>query len=120
MTMLRWLSFLVVILIGFALGLFYTWRINPIDYTESDPDTLRIDFKTDYVLMVAEVYTQERDIGNAVRRLTHLTLSPSDVIVSEAVQQAERFGYNNYDLVVMKLLLFDLRQASSGSEYPPP
>lgn len=118
--MLRWFAFFAAIVIGILLGLFYTWRVNPIDYTESDPDTLRIDYKTDYVLMVAEVYSKERDISDAVRRLTHLTLSPADEIVSVALLNAEKSGYNNYDLVVLKLLLFDLEQAASDLEYPPP
>ena len=118
--MLRWLLFLLAIIVGFALGLFYTWRINPVDYTDSEPDTLRIDYQTDYLLMVAEVYSDDGDIPNAIRRLTHLTLSPSNEIVSRAINNAEESGYNNSDLILMRTLLYDLELVSTGSDYPEP
>ena len=47
----RWILFIFAILVGAGLGLLYGWVINPVDYVDTTPDTLRIDYKTDYVLM---------------------------------------------------------------------
>ena len=57
----RWILFIIAILAGAGLGLLYGWVINPVDYVDTAPDTLRIDYKTDFVLMVAEAYQGESD-----------------------------------------------------------
>jgi hypothetical protein len=49
--MIRWLTFLLAIAIGAAAGLYYGWVINPIRYIDAAPDSLRSDYKADYVLM---------------------------------------------------------------------
>jgi hypothetical protein len=51
----RWIPVLIAALSGLALGLVYGWRINPVQYTDITPDVLRIDYRSDYVLMVAAV-----------------------------------------------------------------
>ena len=114
--MSRWFFFLLTILVGFALGLFYTWQINPIEYTDARPETLRVDYKTDYVLMVAEIYQQEEDIQEAIRRLTQLELSPSDVILTDAITFAEKQGYQHADIAVMRALLVALESQAGESE----
>ena len=52
----RWLAFLVAIGIGLGLGLYYGWVVSPVAYVDTAPNTLRPDYKADYVLMVAEAY----------------------------------------------------------------
>jgi hypothetical protein len=52
--MSRWIKFLIAIGLGVAIGLFYSWTINPVQVVDSTPDTLRLDYRSDYVLMVAE------------------------------------------------------------------
>ena len=93
--MTRWFFFILAILFGFGLGLFYTWRINPIDYTNAGLDILRVDYRTDYVLMVAEIYQRENDLDEAIRRLTSLALSKSSVTVVDAIMFAEQQGYSH-------------------------
>lgn len=70
--MSRWLRFLIVIIIGIVLGLLYGWLIDPVDFVDTTPNTLRTDYKADYVLMVAEIYSTDRDAEEAVIRLTFL------------------------------------------------
>jgi len=70
--MSRWSLFLIVLLLGLGLGLLYGWVINPVSYQDTTLDSLRIDYKSDYTLMVAEVYHQSNDLEWAMNRLTFL------------------------------------------------
>jgi hypothetical protein len=45
--MSRWMKFLTAILLGAAAGLFYGWVVNPVEYVEITPRSLRVDYKTD-------------------------------------------------------------------------
>jgi hypothetical protein len=53
MIMSRWTRFLIAIAVGLALGLLYGWVLSPVKYVDTTPNTLRADYQTDYVLMVA-------------------------------------------------------------------
>lgn len=113
---MRWILFFLVILIGAGLGVFYTWRINPVEYEEASLDSLRSDYKTDYVLMVAEIYEQESDLSGVIRRLARLTLIPADEIVSQAIVSAEKHGYRNEDIILMRILFNNLQTQPAGLE----
>ena len=65
----RWLFFIIALIAGIAMGLTYGWVIDPVDFFDLTPDTLRADYKADYVLMVAEAYRVEQDPSLAARRL---------------------------------------------------
>ena len=96
--MSRWVRFLIVIVIGVALGLLYGWVIDPVDYIDTTPNTLRADYKADYVLMVAEIYSTDQDAEAAVIRLTYLG-DPSPVVsVENAMIFAVDAGYAPDDL----------------------
>lgn len=99
----RWIRFLIAIAIGVAAGLFYGWRVNPAGTPDSTPDTLRIDYRTDFVLMTAEAYSLEMDLPSAQRRLALLGDQPLDT-VREAILFAETHGYVDYDLGLMRAL----------------
>lgn len=100
--MLRWLRFLFVITIGIALGVLYGWFINPVDFVDTTPNTLRADYQADYVLMVAEIYSADRDAEAAVIRLTFLG-DPSPVdSVENAMIFAVDAGYAAEDLRVLR------------------
>ena len=96
--MSRWVRFLIVIFIGIALGLLYGWLIDPVDFVDTNPGTLRTDYKADYVLMVAEIYASNRDAEAAVNRLTYLG-DPSPVnSIENAMIFAVDAGYGAEDL----------------------
>lgn len=94
----RWIRFLLAIGVGIGLGLVYGWIINPVTYVETTPDTLRVDYRADYVLMVAEAYANEQDLPAAVRRLALLGGEEPADTVAEAIQFARQQGYNASDL----------------------
>jgi len=100
----RWIPILLFFILGIALGLIYGWVIAPVQYTDITPDGLRIDYRTDYVLMVAEAYRSEQDPGLASRRLAVLGSQPPAFIVDNAYDYARQAGYEASDLTTIQEL----------------
>jgi hypothetical protein len=103
--MKRWFRFFLAILVGAGLGLFYAWVINPVEYVNTSPNTLRVDYKTDYVLMVAEAFHEDGDLNLAVQRLASLGETPPQELVSQAVTFAQKVGYTDTDVALLQALL---------------
>ena len=100
----RNLYFLGAVAVGVGLGLLYGWVISPVQFYDTAPDTLRIDYQTDYVLMVAEAYADENDAALAVERLYLLgAVNPAER-VQEATVFAVQAGYAPEDLALMREL----------------
>jgi hypothetical protein len=118
--MSRWLKFLIAIVIGAAGGMYYGWVLNPVEYVDTAPDSLRIDYKTDFVLMIAEAYHAENDLSLAVRRLGLLGDKPPMDIVVEASLFAVENEYAEADLILMKALADDLQSWNPSLEIPSP
>lgn len=109
----RWIFIVLALLAGIGLGLAYGWFVDPVDYFDLTPDTLRSDYKADYVLMVAEAYRSEQDPGLAARRLAVFgSQSPSD-IAEGGLQYARANSFADTDIVQMQELVTAL-QAWSG------
>ena len=109
--MSRWTLFLLVIVVGLGLGLVYGWVINPVSFQDTTLNNLRIDYKTDYTLMVAEVYHQTKDLEWALNRLTLLEDSSPLTSVENALRFASQADYTLPDM----FLLRDLHNAIEGS-----
>lgn len=103
--MSRWIRFFLAIALGVAAGLAYAWIVNPVEYVNTTPDTLRPDFKTDYVLMVAEVYRAEGDLAIANRSLGMLGDQKPLVMVQDAVIYASEKDYGQVDVDLLQALL---------------
>ncbi len=110
----RWLFFLLFIALGVAAGLIYGWVINPAQYTDASPALLKEDYRTDYVLMVAETFSSGQDLSVAIDRLEYLESPDPAQAVLEAVDFAERVGYHPDDLLQMRSLLSALQAGSQG------
>ena len=113
--MTRWIRFLLVMIIGIAGGLLYGWVLNPVKYVDTTPDTLRIDYKTDYVLMVSETYKADKDLDLAVRRLAILGEPPGEITV-QAILFAEQNGYTDNDIQLMRALSGSLQLLQPNPE----
>ena len=105
----RWVRFLIMIGIGCAIGLVYGWFINPVEYVNTAPNSLRTDYKTDYILMVAEAYKVEQNLDLAVHRLGLLGETAPIDLVSQAMATAVEYQYDPTDLVLMQALADGLR-----------
>jgi len=82
----------------------YGWVISPVEYVDTSPDTLREDYSTDLVLMVAEVYQNERDIELAAQRLALLGEAHPQKILLGAIEYGVHVGYSPMDLIIMREL----------------
>jgi hypothetical protein len=102
--MSRWTKFLIAIIIGASAGLFYGWVVNPIEYVDISPQSLRADYKADFVLMVAESYQVDHDAGLAVRRLALIGNSTPTDIVGGALDYGLKNGYAAQDLALIQSL----------------
>jgi hypothetical protein len=118
--MSRWLLIFIAALLGITLGLVYGWVINPVQYTDITPEALRIDYRTDYVLMVAEAYQAEEDPALAARRLAVLGSDAPALIAGEAYNFAQQSTYNTEDLALIQELAVALQtwQPVPGASLP--
>ena len=103
----RWVLLLAVGLCGVAAGVFYGWVINPVKFVDTSPAFLREDFRTDYVLMVAEAYHADHDAALASRRLAIFGSETPAGISVESLHTGEQVGYSSND----KALLQELTRA---------
>lgn len=118
--MSRWTKFLIAVLLGAAAGLFYGWVVNPVEYVDISPQSLRVDYRTDYVLMVAEAYQVDRDLGVAVRRLSLLGSAAPTMIVADALNFALQNDYAPQDLSLFQALGEALLNWNPNMEVPTP
>jgi hypothetical protein len=118
--MSRWTKFLIAVLAGAAAGLFYGWVVNPVEYVDIAPESLRMDYKTDTVLMVAEAYQVDQDLGLAVRRLAMLGSSTPSEIVANALKYALEHQYAPQDIELFQSLGKDLLTWNPNMEIPTP
>jgi len=118
MSRLFW--FCIVLVLSFGLGLFYGWVIDPVEYVDTHPQTLRDDFKTDYVLMVAEIYQDEGDLAAAAERLAFLGGDSTESTIDQAMFFAVQAGYPASDLGLLRNLrdAFQTEPAVEGDPSP--
>jgi hypothetical protein len=107
----RYILFFIAILLGFAAGVMYGWVINPVVYQNAGFDALRLDYKTDYVLMVAESYQVEHDIMMALAQLAYLDETSPLTLMTTASDYAESHDYAAQDIQRMWSLASDLENA---------
>lgn len=115
--MKRWLWIFLAAALGIGLGLLYGWVIDPVDFVDLTPDTLRADFRADYILMVAEAYASERDLDLAARRLAIFGSDPPAEIAASALPFGPSAGFSPSELSSLEELVAALRawQPSSGA-----
>ena len=109
----RWIFILIALAAGAGLGLFYGWVIDPVEFFDLTPDTLRADYKTDYVLMTAEAYRLDQDPGLAARRLAIFGAQSPSAIASEALSYARNNGFSDSDIALLQEFVTAM-QAWSG------
>lgn len=75
------------LVIGLVAGLVYAWLINPVDYVNTIPSSLREDYRDQYRLMIALAYATNNDLVRASERLK---LLKDDDPVRTLTEQAQR------------------------------
>jgi hypothetical protein len=101
----RWLLPLIGAVLGIAGGLLYGWVINPVKFVDTTPASLRADYRSDYVLMVAEAYHAEHDAGLAGRRLAIFGAQSPVQITLGALEIGRQAGFSADDVALLQELL---------------
>jgi len=109
----RWIFIFLALITGVGLGLVYGWAIDPVEFFDLTPDTLRADYKTDYVLMTAEAYRLDQDPGLAARRLAIFGAQSPSAIASDALSYARNNGFSDADIALLQEFVTAM-QAWSG------
>ena len=81
---------------GLALGLYYGWVVSPVQYTDTEPASLRADYKAEMALMAAEVFAADGDLDGAQARLA--ALGPAREAIPAAFETALAAGKPQADL----------------------
>ncbi len=110
--MSRPVKFLIAILIGLAFGLIYGLVISPIQYVNTTPDSLSVDYRSDYVLMTAEVFHADQDVDAAARSLGLLGGTSPVQTADQAIQFGLQAGYSSSDIQLLRDLAEALRSLS--------
>jgi hypothetical protein len=108
--------FLIMIAAGVVIGLLYGWMINPVKYVDNSASSLRADYKTDYVLMVAEIYQADGNLDLAATRLGLISSQPPGKIIAEGMLTAQSLGYTPADLTLMENLSQALQKETPTSQ----
>jgi len=74
------------LIFGISLGLLFTWLVQPVEYIDTEPATLRDDFKDQYRAMIALAYIGNQDIIRAKARLNLLGDDDLFKVLSEQAQ----------------------------------
>jgi hypothetical protein len=108
---------LLGLIIGAAIGLFYGWVISPVQYTETDPSSLSIENREQYLILVAAAYKADHNIDRARMRLAKL--KDADVI-SGLASLAQRTAASGGDASALAVLASDLSGGLVGIASPTP
>jgi hypothetical protein len=101
------------LVIGIAIGLFYAWRLSPVEVIDTVPASMSDEHKDAYRLLVAQAFMTNGDPQRAIARLF---LLGDDDIVNAVEDQAQRLlsrGNNIDDTRAMATLLEALEKESA-------
>ena len=88
----RWSYPLLGIALGLAVGLFYTWVVNPVQFYDTDPVDLRPLHKETWIQLVAAAYRQDGDLDRAYTRLAGLEDASIGQTVADITERAIQSG----------------------------
>ncbi|HVU11987.1 MAG TPA: hypothetical protein VHD90_11955 [Phototrophicaceae bacterium] len=96
------LSFIVALIVGALLGLYFGWVQFPVKYTDSTPDRLAQQYKDDYTVMVANAYLDDGDLTGALDRMRVLGVDNVPAYIQDTT---ERFITNSSDVKDIQALV---------------
>lgn len=99
------------LLLGFSIGVLYTWIISPVAYIDTSPASLRSDFKDQYRLAIADAYAADSNLPRARVRLALLGDADPALILMDQSRRASGLGGSP----ASALALVGLAQAISPS-----
>jgi hypothetical protein len=109
----RFALFILMICVGLTGGLLYGWVLNPVQFEDTSPDMLRADYKADFVLMVAEIYSADQDIEAAKERLRMLSSQTPLFTVVQGISYGRELNYPLADLDLMSQMAQALQEGEA-------
>jgi hypothetical protein len=78
--------------VGLGLGLLYAWLVSPVRYVNTEPRTLRADYRAEYVRLAARAYEVDGNLERARARLALVASGDPGPIVVELAQRTAATG----------------------------
>ncbi|MFN2147878.1 MAG: hypothetical protein ACK2T2_05760 [Anaerolineales bacterium] len=104
------LLLLIGLLIGLVAGLYYSWVVNPVEYVDSAPSSLRQNFKDDYLALIASAYAHTGDLQRTRARLASLQLDDPASALSRLAQSRLAEGRPESEVLALAQLAAVLGQ----------
>jgi hypothetical protein len=102
---LRIFWFVVAIAFGLTAGLLIGWMVVPGPPGGTTLEALRADYRTDLVLMTAEIFQQDGDLSAAAARLIDIDPGRSPLrAVQQAIVAGQELGYAQSDIETLARL----------------
>jgi hypothetical protein len=79
---------------------------------------LRSDYKTDYILMIAEIYDADKNLNQAIASISDLGDQAPLRYVQQSIIDAEKLGFSQHDLQLLAGLSSALQSPLSVKETP--
>jgi len=108
------LSLAFAFALGASLGLYYAWVVNPVEFIDTAPASLRADFQADYLALVAAAYTAAGDLDRARARLSLIPEPDPSARLAALAQQRLAAGFPESEAQALAAL------AAALGERPPP
>lgn len=79
--------------VGLALGLYYAWVLNPVEYVQTTPNSLRAEYREAYLVLIADAYEATGDLARAEARLDLFELDdPAESLTALAQERLAQGG----------------------------
>ena len=95
------LNLFMGLLIGSGASLYYAWQISPVQYLDNDPYALREEYANDYLLLIAQKYSIEKDIRVSRAYLTDLGVDQPGEFVAARAEYMIGAGHSSADITAM-------------------
>ena len=92
-----WGLAVIALIAGIGIGLLYAWQISPVEWTDTDPSSMRQELQVDYLRMVVESYFINNDesladyryqlLGDSRQQVLSSLAADENAVSSEALQQ---------------------------------
>lgn len=74
-------------IIGLALGLAYTWAVDPVETYRTSPDALKDEDKLIYLALIGDLYALDEDLDLAEKRLADLDVDADGQVLAALIEQ---------------------------------
>ncbi len=108
------------LLIGLMSGLVYAWLLDPVQFVNTSPDSLRPEYKAEHRLLIALAYEANNNVVRAAQRLAVLGDKDPVAALSTQIEQLHQRNGSERERAVLAKLMADLRayQTSAPTTMP--